>query len=81
MIFLEFSVLPCDIPTILGMPFLTQCNPRINWKKRVCVLDKGSRSISIMMSVYGRNNSTSRNNSIKNSANPVLFSNVFDGLV
>ncbi len=47
LVLLQFSVLPCSIPTILGMPFLLQCNPKIDWKKRVMTMPHGSRSVSV----------------------------------
>ena len=32
---LSFTVLDVDCPLVLGMPFLRDCNPQINWKTRV----------------------------------------------
>ena len=31
---LRFTVLPVDCPSILGMPFLRQLNPHIDWKSK-----------------------------------------------
>ena len=32
--YLKFTVLPCECPMILGMPFLRRLNPLINWQTR-----------------------------------------------
>ena len=41
-VLLSFSILNCNIPTILGMSFFGQVNPRIDWQKNSMILQRGS---------------------------------------
>lgn len=39
---LQFEVIDAEIPAILGIPFLEQVNPIINWKKKLLKVNFGA---------------------------------------
>lgn len=45
--YLRFEVLDCEVHTILGMPFLEQYNPKINWTQKTIKLPYKQRWIDI----------------------------------
>ena len=47
---LTFLVLDCDVPTILGMPFLGTVNPTIDWVNRriTVVTAKGEQDLNVV---------------------------------
>ena len=49
---LTFLVLGCDVPTILGMPFLATINPTIDWvNHRISIVTiKGDEDLSVVSS-------------------------------
>ena len=54
--YLRFEVLDADIPCILGMTFLHQVNPVIDWQRAQMRVKHGSRTTLIQCSVFKRNN-------------------------
>lgn len=44
---LRFEILEADVSTILGMPFLETCNPKIDWRKRTMQIKYKTRLIDI----------------------------------
>ena len=47
--YLKFTVLSCECPLILGMPFLRRLNPLINWQ---------TRTLSFSSAMHSRNTNT-----------------------
>lgn len=45
--YLRFEVLDCDVHTILGMPFLEEYNPKINWTHKTIKLPYKQRWIEV----------------------------------
>ena len=44
---LKFTVLFCDCPTILGMPFLTALNPDVDWVNKSVKFSKGEKCVTL----------------------------------
>ena len=42
---MDFELLDCNVSPILGLPFLTKLNPRVDWKSRTMEIRRGSRRI------------------------------------
>ncbi len=51
---MRFEVLDADVPSILGMTFLSQVNPTIDWKLPRMSVKRGSRTLNIPCSVFTR---------------------------
>ena len=50
-------MLDCDVPAILGMDFLTQVNPKIDWEKHEMRVKVGSRNVHIRLKEFSRSGS------------------------
>lgn len=51
---MEFQVLSCDVPCILGMEFLSDVNPEINWLKRTMQVNVGRRKVTIQLQEFAK---------------------------
>lgn len=55
-----FEVINADIPCILGVPFLEQVNPIIDWKQRLMKVKFGaSKYVNVGLKVFGKSSSSS----------------------